>query len=211
MGVKLSREKARRTTAKSRETARSRRTAREQHNPPRLGFKMHPPPLVFGSAWSSGCSNDQPTPPAPPDRAGGLGTTTHPTQLPIAVPGAGRTTGQVSGLLPLQRVNASSRGPSALWDPPICAGTHQQPHRPPYRPLFGTMPVICAHSRPNPRTAQSRWGDLNSLKRARYPPRTRPMDLNCTKGVPESTGPTHIAETRRQGGVVWSFGWISAK
>lgn len=114
---------------------------------------MHPTPLVFGSAWSSGCSNDQPTPPAPPDRAGGLGTTTHPTQLPIAVPGAGRTTGQVSGLLPLQRVNASSRGPSALWDPPICAGTHQQPHRPPYRPLFGTMPVICAHSRPNPRTA----------------------------------------------------------
>ena len=158
---------------------------------------MHPTPLVFGSAWSSGCSNDQPTPPTPPDRAGGLGTTTHPTQLPIAVPGPGRTTGQVSGLLPLQRVNASSRGPSALWDPPICAGTHQQPHRPPYRPLFGTMPVICAHSRPNPRTAQSRWGDLNSLKRARYPPRTRPMDRNCTKGVPESTGPTHSAGTGR--------------
>ena len=73
------------------------------------------------------------------------------------------------------------------------------------------MPVICAHSRPNPRTAQSRWGDLNSPKRARYPPRTRPMDRNCTEGVPETTGPTHSAGTGRQGGAAWSFGWISAR
>ena len=199
MGVELSREKARGTTAKSRETARSRGTgtARATQPPPGWGLRCTPPRLFLALRGLPGGLMTNLHPTAPPDRAGGLGTTTHPTQLPIAVPGPGRTTGQVSGLLPLQRVNASSRGPPAPWDPPICAGTHQQPRRPPYRPLFGTMPVTCAHSRPNPITAQSRWGDLNSLKRARYPPRTRPMDLNCTKGVPESTGPTHSAGTGR--------------
>ena len=120
------RERKREGRQQNHERQRDPEGQREQHNPPRLGFKMHPTPLVFGSAWSSGCSNDQPTPPAPPDRAGGLGTTTHPTQLPIAVPGAGRTTKQkqVSGLLPLQaskrefpRSFCSVGPPHMCWDP----------------------------------------------------------------------------------------------
>ena len=102
------------------------RDSESNTTPPRLGFKMHPAPLVFGSAWSSGCSNDQHTPPSPPDRAGGLGTTTHPTQLPIAVPGPGRWTHDGTGIW-ITYITASKREflrsfcsvgpPHMCWDP----------------------------------------------------------------------------------------------
>ena len=104
---------------------------------------------------------------------------------------------QVFGFLPLQRGHTTPSGCPAPWDPPICIVTRQGPYIPPYPPLRGAVPVICAHSRPNPRTVQNCWEDLSSLKRVRYLSRTRPMDQNCTGGVPESTGPTHITETGR--------------
>ena len=72
-GVKLSREReSQRDDSKITRDSERQRDSESNTTPPGwdLRFKMHPTPLVFGSAWSSGCSNDQPTPQHPPTALG---------------------------------------------------------------------------------------------------------------------------------------------
>ena len=86
-----------------------------------------------------------------------------------------------------QRLSCSLGPPHMYCDP---SGTLHTPLPPTERRCTGDL---CAFET----KSQNRWGDLSSLKRARYLSRTRPMDQNCTGEVPESTGSTHIAETGR--------------
>ena len=113
--------------------------------PPGWGLRCTPPRLFRDMRGLPGDVMTTLHPQYPPDRAGGLGTTTHSTQLPIAIPGAGRTTKQVSGLLPLQQGNASFRGSPSLWDPPnMCFGPSATPQTPPLPVIRRYVSGLCA-------------------------------------------------------------------